>query len=98
MFELLQRVMTETLLQVLKFTIEDSVQYHHTATERDRDIQEQFRQYSNRIMDCEAMMNWWVTVTNVLRRSPDLLEGPRVERSSPAGSYQLPVCRLCAGM
>ena len=37
-------------------------------------------------------------VTNVLRRSPDVLEGPRVEKSSPAGSYQLPVCCLCAGV
>ena len=37
-------------------------------------------------------------VTNVLRRSPDVLEGPRVERLSPAGSYQLPICCLCAGM
>ena len=27
-----------------------------------------------------------------------MLEGPRVERSSPAGSYQLPVCCLCAGV
>ena len=35
-------------------------------------------------------------VTNVLRRSPDVLKGPRVERSSPAGSYQLPVCHWCA--
>ena len=39
-----------------------------------------------------------ITVTNVLRRSPDVLMGPRVEWSSPAGSYQLPVCCLCAGM
>ena len=37
-------------------------------------------------------------VTNVLRRSPDMLKGPRVEWSSPAGSYQLPVCRWCAGV
>ena len=35
-------------------------------------------------------------VTNVLQGSPDMLEGPRVEESSPAGSYQLPVCCLCA--
>ena len=35
-------------------------------------------------------------VTNVLQRSLDMLEGPRVERSSLAGSYQLPVCCLCA--
>ena len=39
-----------------------------------------------------------LSVTNVLRRSPDVLKGPRVERSSPAGSYQLPVCRWCAGV
>ena len=37
-------------------------------------------------------------VTNVLRRSPDVLKGPRVEWSSPAGSYQLLVCCLCAGV
>ena len=67
MFELLQRVMTETLLQVLKFTIEDSVQYHHTVTERDRDIQEQFGQYSDRMVDCEAMMNWWATRVRILQ-------------------------------
>ena len=66
-FELLQRVTTETLLQILKFTVEDSVQYHHTATERDRDIQEQFGQYSNRMADCEAMMNWWATRVHILQ-------------------------------
>ena len=37
-------------------------------------------------------------VMNVLRGSPDMLEGPRVEESSPAGSYQLPICCLCAGV
>ena len=65
-FESLQRVMTQTLLQVLKFTIEDSVQYHHTATERDQDIQNQFGQYSDRMADVEAMMNQWATKVHIL--------------------------------
>ena len=39
-----------------------------------------------------------VDVTNVLQGSLDVLEGPRVEGSSPAGSYQLPICYLCAGV
>ena len=39
-----------------------------------------------------------LVVTNVLRGSLDVLEGPRVERLSLAGSYQLPVCCLCAGV
>ena len=56
-FELLQGVRTKTPLQVLKFIVEDSVQYHHTATERDRDIQDQFGQYSDRMVDCEVKMN-----------------------------------------
>ena len=67
MFELLQGVMTETLLQVLKFTVEDSIQYHHTATERDRDIQEQFGQHSDRMADSKAMMNRWVNRVCILQ-------------------------------
>ena len=59
--------MTETLLQVLKFTVKDSVQYHHTATKRDRDIQEQFGQYSDRMVDCEAKMNQWATKVRILQ-------------------------------
>ena len=70
MFESLWRVTTETLLQVLKFTIEDSIQYHHMVTKRDRDMQEQFGQYSDRMVDCKAMMNWWVTRVCILQ-SPE---------------------------
>ena len=53
--------------KVLKFTVEDSVQYHHTATERDRDIQDQFGQYSDRMADVEAKMNRWATKVRILQ-------------------------------
>ena len=67
MFESLHRLTTETLLQVLKFTVEDSVQYHHTVTERDKDIQDQFSQYSDRMADIEAKMNQWATKVCILQ-------------------------------
>ena len=67
MFESLQGVTTKTPFQVLKFTVEDSVQYHHTATERDRDIQDQFGQYSDRMADCEVKMNQWATRVRILQ-------------------------------
>ena len=67
MFESIQSVTAETLLQVLKFTVEDSIQYHRTVTKRDRDIQEQFGQYSDRMVDCEVKMNRWATKVRILQ-------------------------------
>ena len=46
---------------------------------------------------CDVKIKF-IGVTNVLQGSLDVLEGPRVEELSPAGSYQLPVCCLCAGV
>ena len=67
MFELRQKVTTKTPLQVLKFTVEDSVQYHHIVTKRDRDIQDQFSQYSDKMVDYEVKMNLWVTWVHILQ-------------------------------
>ena len=46
---------------------DNSIQYHQTVTERDRDLQNQFGQYSNRMADFEAKMNCWVSKAHILQ-------------------------------
>ena len=89
---MLQGVTAETPLQALKFTIEDSVQYHHTVTKRDRDIQDQFSQYSDRMADCEVKMNQWQL--RFISFNPLGVQGTKeVSSSSPIWDIVLPMLK-----